>query len=386
MFSAMLFAQNREGSKTIERLALESQEVCIYKTMHALAPAYELTRLMNTFQPDLVFVELEPLEEALVLTRAVRLLAPHTAVIGYLWEAPGPELENAYDAGVVEVLPWPLTPEGLQATLERAMNKARPELQDNLLAFLPAKAGSGATTVALNLAGCLAKDVEQKVLVIDADLHSGLVSMLLKVQVEYSILHALDNAALLDGTLWSRIVVRAHGLDLLLTPKPNKPALISWAKYHQLLQFVRPRYDEVVVDLPEVVNDATVEIVRRARQVFIVTTPELPALVLARQRCLMLKERGIPAERVGIIVNRWKKDEIEIAEIERFLEEPVAGTFQNDYQSVRRAIQEGRLVGAKTELGRAFAAFAQKLASRSQPVGGERPKAGSSFLGSLMAR
>jgi pilus assembly protein CpaE len=330
-----------------------------------------------------VFVELHPLEEALALTRAVRLLASHTAVIGYLCDAPDPELERAYDAGVLEILESPLSLERLQGAVDRAVQKARPELQDNLLAFLPAKAGSGATTVALNLAGCLAKDSD-RVLVIDADLHSGLVSVLLKVQVEYSILDALDHTATLDGTLWSRIVSQAHGLDLLLTPKPNRQALISWSKYHQLLHFVRGRYDEVVVDLPEVVNDATVEIVRRARRVFIVTTPELPSLVLARQRCLMLKERGIPAQRVGIVVNRWKRDEIAIPEIERFLEGPVAAVFQSDYQCVRRAIQEGRLVGPKSELGRAFGAFARKLTRLGQPA--ERPEVGLSFLGSLMAR
>lgn len=384
MFSAMLFAQNRVVAKTIEWIALESQDVCIYKTMHAFPAPYELTRLMSTFKPDVAFVELNPLEEALALTRAVRLLASHTAVIGYVCDAPDPELEKAHDAGVIEILPLPLSLEGLQGAMDRAMQKARPELQDNLLAFLPAKAGSGATTVALNLAGCVARDSDQKVLVIDADLHSGLVSVLLKVQAEYSILHALDNAAILDGTLWSRIVSQAHGLDLLPTPKPNRSALISWSKYHQLLTFVRGRYDEVVVDLPEVVNDATVEIVRRARRVFVVTTPELPSLVLARQRCLVLKERGIPDQRVGIVVNRWKKDEIAVLEIERFLEKPVAAVFQNDYQCVRRAIQEGRLVGPKSELGRAFAAFARKLTTPGPAV--ERPPAGLSFLGSLMAR
>jgi pilus assembly protein CpaE len=268
------------------------------------------------------------------------------------------------------------------------VRKARPDLQDNLLAFLPAKAGSGATTVALNVAGALAKDSEQKVLVIDADVHSGLISILLKVQAEYSLMNALENAAMLDGTLWSRIVAQAHSLDLLLSPKPSKPAMISWSKYHQLLQFVSDRYDHIVVDLPEVVNDATVEIVRRARRVFIVTTPELPALVLARQRCMMLKGRGIPPQRIGIVVNRWRKDEIEIAEIERFLEEPVSGVFQNDYQCVRRAIQEGRLVGPKSELGRAFAGFARAIASGG-PVPPERPEPNKqplSFLGSLMTR
>ncbi len=361
MFSAMLFAQDREGSKTIERTALESRDVCIYKTMHAFPPPYEMTRLMNTFKPDLVFVELDPLEAALALARGVRLLSPGSAVIGYLYGGQEVDMQRVLEAGVLEVLSSPLTADGMLQATERAVRKARPDLQDNLLAFLPAKAGSGATTIAVHTAGFLAKKFDQRVLVVEADLHSGLISVLLKIQAEYSILNALENAALLDGTLWSRIVARAHDLDLLLAPRPNRSAVLSWSKYHQLLQFVRGRYDAVVVDLPEVVNDATVEIVRRAKRVFIVTTPELPSLVLARQRCGALRSRGVPPQRIGIVVNRWKNFEIPTGEIERFLEEPVAAVFQNDYQCVRRAIQEGRLIGAKSELGKAFATFAEKL-------------------------
>jgi Flp pilus assembly CpaE family ATPase len=390
MFSAMLFAQDRVGAKTVERLALESQEVCIYKTMHAFPSPYEMTRLMNTFQPDLVLVELHPLDDALVVARTVRLLSAQTAVIGYQTE--GVELradpDALLDAGVLETLPSPLTLESFQQALQAAVRKARPEFQDNLLAFLPAKAGSGATTVAINVAGCLARDFDQKALVIDVDLHSGLVAVLLKVAPEYSIVNALENSALLDGTLWSRIVARAHGMDLLLTPKPSKPMHVSWAKYHQLLQFVRGRYDTVVVDLPEVVNDATVEIVRRARKVFIVTTPELPSLVLARQRALTLKNRGISAYRIGIVVNRWRQGEVEISEIERFVGESVAAVFHNDYQCVRRATQEGRLIGPKSELGRAYTAFAQRLTGAAPPPAtpADQPKAHRGFLGSLISR
>lgn len=365
-------------------MALESRDISVYRTMHVFPTPYELTCLMNTFQPDLIFVELKPLEDALVLARMARVLARQTAVIGYSWTPLDLDIEKLVDAGVMATLPIPLTREGLRATVERAVSKARPELQDNLLAFLPAKAGSGATTVAIQVAGCLARDLDKKVLMMDADLHSGLVGVLLKVQGEYSIVHALENVAQLDGTLWGRIVAQVHGLDLLLAPQPNGPAVISWSKYHQLLRFLRGRYDEVVVDLPEVVNDATVEIVRRARRVFLVTTPELPSLVLARKRCSMLKERGVPPHRIEIIVNRWKKDEIEILEIERLLQEHVAAVFQSDYQCVRRAIQEGRLVGSKSELGKGFAAFAERLSDGRAEEG--RHRVGLAFLGSLMAR
>ncbi|MBI3697223.1 MAG: AAA family ATPase, partial [Acidobacteria bacterium] len=291
MFSALLFGQTVDSYKSVEQAAHDSKEVCIYKTMCVFPTAYELTRLLNCFDPDVVLVELTKFEDALLLAREIRVMQPEAAVIGFAPGWDGSRAEEVAAAGVVEVLRTPLTEQSFQQGLAQAMGKLRPTVRDNLLAFLPAKAGSGATTVALNVAGCLAADQEQKVLVMEGDLRSGLISVLLKLNGEYSILDALENAMLLDGALWNRIVVKAHGLELLVSPRPRASTMVSWASYHQLLQFVRPRYDTVVVDLPELVNEATVEVVRRARRVFIVTTPELPSLVLARQRWLELRDR-----------------------------------------------------------------------------------------------
>src|SRR3989442_1682073 len=109
MFSAMLFARDRVASKTIERIATESEEVCIYKTMYAFPSPYELTRLVNTFKPDIVFLELSPSEEARALAQGVRVLCPQAAVIGFAWGVPELEPQPALESGVFDILPSPLT-------------------------------------------------------------------------------------------------------------------------------------------------------------------------------------------------------------------------------------------------------------------------------------
>jgi hypothetical protein len=45
--------------------------------------------------------------------------------------------------------------------------------------------------------------------------------------------------------------------------------------YLHLLSFAMTRYDVVVVDLPEVVNDATEAIVRQAQSIYLLSTPEM---------------------------------------------------------------------------------------------------------------
>src|SRR5258705_378193 len=85
---------------------------------------------------------------------------------------------------------------------------ARAEIQENLFAFLPAKAGSGCTTVALNTAGYMADtsrpdSVARKVLLIESDIRSGVLSVLLGIHHKYSLRDALDDSEQLDYSRWT---------------------------------------------------------------------------------------------------------------------------------------------------------------------------------------
>jgi pilus assembly protein CpaE len=271
------------------------------------------------------------------------------------------------NAGITELLVSPVTLKKFQDCVERAIHKMRGTVQENLLAFLPAKAGSGCTTIALNLAGSLAdtsaKDsLGKRVLLIEGDLHSGVISVLVGEKHPYCVLDALEASGQLDYSEWSKYMVKFRGLDVLLCGRPSKSILPLWRNYHQLLDFAASRYDYILVDLPEVVNDATVEIVRRAKRVFVVCTPETPSLSLAPHPCEELQTRGIPAEKIRLLLNRWHKGEATAEQVQDILKFPCSAVFENDYKSVSHATGASALVNPETKLGRSFAAFARTLA------------------------
>lgn len=350
--------------------------------MHVFPSPYELIRLMHAFSPDLVFLDMSDVEAAVLLAHEICLISPRTGFVGFARSLEGRQAPPAIKAGVTpEFLTGPFTAEKFLSSVEQAMHKARPCVHDNLVAFLPAKAGSGATTVAVNLAGRLANDLRRRVLVIDSDLRSGLISVLLKTNAEYSVSDALDNAARLDGALWARMTADVQGLHLLLASRSWKQQVYGWTHYHDLLSFVMPRYDRVIVDLPEVTDDATVEIVRYASSAFLVCTPEVPSLELARQRRAELLERKIPDERIGLIVNRWNRRGMPLEEVEKFLERRVTFVFQNDYPGVYESIQKGQFVDRNSPLGQSFSAFARMVAGVS-PAPPPKPAMG--FLKSLI--
>jgi pilus assembly protein CpaE len=358
---------------------VESNQVAFRKTLYRFPQAFELAQILNTHVPDLVFLELTDWNSSLAAASDIRMHSQRTAIIGFGGRAqPGEDGECAA-AGFTELLPSPLTLKKFENSVERGIQKMRGAVLENLFAFLPAKAGSGCTTIALNTAGYLVgagKDVPgKKVLLIEGDLHSGVISVLLDTNHRWSVLDALEHSGELDYSLWLRFTKSVHNVDFLLAD-PTKKVLPSWTNYHHLLDFAASRYDHMLVDLPEVVNDATVEIVRRAKAVFVVCTPELPSLALAPQRCQELQSRGIPAEKISIVLNRWHKGEITAGELEEVIKHPVSAVFRNDYPSVSRAAKAHDFIKPGVKLGQSFAQFARTLSG--EPATATRPLA---FLG-----
>ena len=186
----------------------------------------------------------------------------------------------------------------------RHWNPASGKKNASVFAFQPAKAGSGATTTALFVANILATLAEKKVLVLECDLHAGPISMLYNLRPTYSIMDALEDSHRLTDESWNEMVTHTGGIDVLSSVSRLGVRQVSPWGYQRLLSFVRSRYDVIIADLPEVVNNATEVVARAAQAVFVVTSPCSPALYLAARRRYDLEARGVATTKVKYIVNR----------------------------------------------------------------------------------
>jgi Flp pilus assembly CpaE family ATPase len=98
-----------------------------------------------------------------------------------------------------------------------------------------------------------------------------------------------------------------------------------------------------------------------SRRVFLVCTPEITSLHLAREKYLYLKQLDL-GDRVSVLLNRCqKRSMITPQQIEQLLGLPVHMTFPNDYQGVQQALTEGRWVVPHSDLGKQFTALAATM-------------------------
>ncbi len=320
---------------------------------------YELARLVHCLLPDLVFVDLAGGQAALECMARLRELSPKTPLIGMGCNTEARLL--ARHLGAAALAAPDCSPDELRVTIREAMEAHHGGVEPNLYSFLPSKAGSGCSTVVLHTAVAAAQ-LGKRTLVIDADLRSSVMGLMLGVTPTGGIQSVLASASQLDAFVLRRNVASKHGADFLLSTRALDAEPPEWVHYFQLLNFVRSDFDLILADLPELINPATVELVRRSKQVFPVCTSELPSLKLAMQRLEELGRLGVEAERIGVVVNRAAKEAPKTEEIEKTLGRRVAFVFPNDYRAVSESILEAAPLSQDTPLARAFTEFAALLA------------------------
>jgi pilus assembly protein CpaE len=337
------------------------RDIEVFKIINEYPTLHHLVRLVNSYEPDVVFLEIGKGSTDVKTARDVLAASQTASIIGFGEDITPEKRYDAAQAGVADILRIPCTDEQLKRAIGKTLELERTRAHENVVAFLPAKAGSGATTTALNVATSLAREWNKKILIVESDLHSGLLPVLLRLDPSQSIVDALELSDSLDDDTWDSLVTRAQGLDLLPTPWGKTSTRFTPWEYHRLLAFASPRYDFVIVDLPEVVNDCTEAIVTRASRVHIVCTSENSSVFLARRRIHELEARTVRADRIQVLLNRYQQGE-SLAEVEMLIGRKLAGALPNDYGQVRAATTAGGVVDPSCALGRAYRRFAAELA------------------------
>ncbi|HEV8412391.1 MAG TPA: AAA family ATPase [Bryobacteraceae bacterium] len=324
---------------------------------------------LDRVRPDVVLLDIkrlaEPLDEVIAQLRSA---SSHPAVFALHTAAEPETILNALRAGASEFL-FPPIQNPLKAALER-LAKSQEGSQEKLarggktIGFLSVKGGCGASTIACHVAMELARVVNGKVLLADLDLQAGLVGFLTKAKSEYSVADAVNNLQRLDQSYWRALVSNGiPNLEIITAPSTPTSKQLPALQLKQTIGFMRTQYDWTVLDLGRQANNATLTMLDRVDETYLVTTHEIPALHQAKKLIQILLESGYGRSQLRLILNRLpKRSDITLEELEAMLGLPIYMTLANDYQALQEAFTEGRLLDGSAHLGRDFARLAAKIA------------------------
>ncbi len=282
-------------------------------------------------------------------------------------------LRGAMRAGASEYLTPPFAPEDLKSLFAGRGDSMTSTKAGRLVCFLPCKATDGASTVATHVAQSISADMGARTLLIDCDIHCGTTGFRLGVSPEYTLANAIRRVDSLDE-LWDQLTVRWKGLDVLVAPEQG--STISTADLTTLPAVSRSAarcYDYVIADMPAAISDTGSEVLTNCESIYLVCTPELTSLHLARRKVADLLTLGLPLATVQLVLNRvGSRNSVSPAEVERAVGIPVAWSTANDYVAVTDATVRGGLVSRDSELGDQLFRLACNLAGHEEESRTER--------------
>ncbi len=384
MLRGIIISPDTELTARLESFLAEAGHIGVVRNLDHYPNSLELARFLRANAPQVIFLGADSLGKVAELLEGVEQNTPGVQVVAIHRSCEPQMLLEVMRLGVREFFSHPFARETYFEMVRRLVDalEKRPaalDVTDQVFAFLPAKAGVGTSTVALNTAAAMARQPNTNVLLSDFDMNSGMIRFMLKMDNPYSVVDAAEHAATLDENLWPQLVTHFDHLDILHAGKLNPNFRIDPIQVRHLLDFTRRNYQAVCVDLSGNLEKYSIEIMQEAKRVFLVCTPEIPSLHLAREKLQFLQSLDLGG-RVSLVLNRaQRRSNITAAQIEQLMRIPVQSTFQNDYHSVQRALQEGKVVDPSSDLGKQFSQFARQMLSPKSPAKGDASEHKSKF-------
>lgn len=261
---------------------------------------------------------------------------------------PGSDLNKllvAQRAGASQVvlLPWQAD-DFLRALDCLAVQFAPPARQARVLAVCGVSGGSGATTIALNLAFELVAP-RRNVLLVELARQMGTLATYLNVEPPLTVHHLLaDPSRLTTAGVRQALTTIASGLDVLVAPYQDlSPSPVSPRHVYQLIELCRRLASVVVLDVPCAFDDLQFETLALADQVVLVGVQSISSVrTLKMVRDTLEREEGLRGQR--LVINRYEGGMSGFAAVRlaELLQVPQVHTIANDYPSVMSALNHGK--------------------------------------------
>ncbi|MBS3113046.1 MinD/ParA family protein [Candidatus Woesearchaeota archaeon] len=195
------------------------------------------------------------------------------------------------------------------------------------ISIISIKGGVGKTTTTVNLGAILAKDFNQKVLLVDGNLSSpNLGDHIGIINPDFTLKDVLMDKIGASGAIYKHEL----GFDVIpstFTPNADR---FSVFKLKEKLLKIKRNYDFVLIDSSPNLNNEMLLAMVAANELIVVTTPDTPTLRCTIEAVEVAKQQKTPIS--GLIINkqRGKRFEVTKKDLESQTKVPVLAVLPDD--------------------------------------------------------
>jgi len=357
--------------------------------------AEELASTLQHGQVELIFFHLDPnAGDVVEVIDQVSSRFPEIGMIALSHQS-GPEAILApMRAGCDQFVCEPIDTDDLSTAVGRvAAKRLFVQPKSKRIAVTGASGGAGTTSIACNLSLEIGDLTGKDCAIVDMDMQFGDVAMNFDCEPKYtwhdmaSVGHELDQEVLSQA-----MVVLPCKVAVLGRPERMEEAdAITPETVHRVIEMMMSGYENIVLDLPRVLNPVTAAALTSADSILVVSQLMVPSIRNAKRYYAALLSLGIPEERIRFVVNRGDQrsgGRVTVKDLEETVKKPVFACVPNDYQFVARSIDFGRPIAALDRNSPVRAAIRRmaKMAIANEPAESQQKLGRKSFLSRLLTK
>ncbi|HEX7495077.1 MAG TPA: response regulator [Candidatus Limnocylindrales bacterium] len=326
-------------------------------------------RLARSERPALVLVaaNLAGLDGFTVVSRLRMEDGPstHTPAILLLTENQAEGRSKALRSGADDFLIKPFHPAELMARMRSLLSRYQPSEPlvppsreagvlkpvavkkrgpARVILFYGAKGGVGTTTIAINTAIALHKELGHRVCLVDANLQFGDHRVFLDLGLDRPSVVDLATTPAMDVDLVRQILVKHEsGIELLLAPpSPETAELVNSDHLPEIVGLLANDFDYIVLDVDKRLDEINLRLMDVAQTIYVVLTADLPCLKNVRLVLETINHLGYSDEKVKLILNRSNAfTGINVKNAESALKRRIDYQIINEYRSAIGALNSG---------------------------------------------
>ena len=338
-------------SDSDSRAAMESMLVPFGDTVRVMASVSDIQegiRAIQAHNPMLVILEVKDIDLGVADVRSILSRFTQTSVFVTCEDRSTDWILRAMRAGAIEYLLKPVDPKELAEALQKVgrlwvPKPAEREKEGKIISVYNPVGGMGTTTIAVNLAACLAAS-NDKVALVDFNLFSGDVASFLDFSPKYTLSSVTGNISRLDANFLMSVMSRhSSGVYVLTEPlEVDEASDITPEQIRRVLVFLKEVFAYVVVDTGGQLAGCNMTVFEYSDRVLFNTVLSLPALKNTKRYLAALERKGLRHGRVQLLVNRYlPRADIRVEDAEKVLGWKVMLTIPNEYTDVIASINKG---------------------------------------------
>ena len=313
-------------------------------------------------KPDLILMDVAmPKLDGYAATQQIRAAEKtgRVPIIMLTAEAEVEQRVKGLRAGADDDIVKPFHPLELMARIKALLarggptsSKANAEVPTlgRLCLFYPAKGGVGTTTIAINTAIALARDLKRRTALIDANLQFGDLRVFLDLGLDTASLVNAMNEPDLDLDLLHKLMVsHRSGIELLLAPPNPASADVVMERQQQapgllsnILSLARRLYDYTLVDMSQTIDDFNLQLFDEADVIYVVMTADLSCLKNVPLVLETMDSLGYQKDKMQLVLNRSNAyTGINVSNAESALGRKIDHQIINEYRGAISALNSG---------------------------------------------